>query len=118
GLEHRVVAVDDPAALDRAIGDLPLVLNCAGPFSRTADAVAESCLRRGAHYLDITGEMAVFESMAARGRAAERAGVMLLPGVGFDVVPTDCLAAHVAQRLPGAAAVAHAIRGPGRTARR
>ena len=113
GLAHRVAAVDDSAALDRAIGDLPLVLNCAGPFSRTADAVAEACLRRRAHYLDITGEMAVFEAMAARGGAAERAGVMLLPGVGFDVVPSDCLAAYVAQKLPGATSLAIAIQGSG-----
>jgi short subunit dehydrogenase-like uncharacterized protein len=27
---------------------------------------------------------------------------MLLPGVGFDVVPTDCLALHLKQRLPSA----------------
>jgi short subunit dehydrogenase-like uncharacterized protein len=113
GLAHRVAAVDDSAALDDAIGDLPLVLNCAGPFSRTADAVAAACLRRRSHYLDITGEMAVFEAMAARGAAAERAGVMLLPGVGFDVVPSDCLAAHVAQRLPGATSLAIAIQGSG-----
>jgi len=113
GLAHRVAAVDDSAALDRAIGHLPLVLNCAGPFSRTANAIAGACLRRRTHYLDITGEMAVFEAMAGRGTAAERAGVMLLPGVGFDVVPSDCLAAHVAQRLPGATSLAIAIQGSG-----
>jgi len=113
GLDHRVASVDDSAALERAIGHLPLVLNCAGPFSRTANAIAGACLRRRAHYLDITGEMAVFEAMAARGSAAERAGVMLLPGVGFDVVPSDCLAAHVAQLLPGATSLAIAIQGSG-----
>lgn len=113
GLAHRVAAVKNSAALEQAIGDLPLVLNCAGPFSRTAEAVAAACLRRRAHYLDITGEIGVFEAMAARGAAAERDGVMLLPGVGFDVVPSDCLAAYVAQQLPGATSLTIAIQGSG-----
>ena len=112
GLEHRIARVDDAATLDAAIGDAPLVLNCAGPFSRTASAVASACIRRRAHYLDITGEIGVFESLVARDADAERAGVMLLPGVGFDVVPSDCLAAHVARRLPSATQLTIAIQGP------
>jgi short subunit dehydrogenase-like uncharacterized protein len=111
GLEHRVARVDDAATLDAAIGDTALVLNCAGPFSRTASAVASACIRRRAHYLDITGEIGVFESLVARDAEAERAGVMLLPGIGFDVVPSDCLAAHVARRLPSATQLTIAIQG-------
>jgi short subunit dehydrogenase-like uncharacterized protein len=113
GVPHRVATVDDAAALDAAIADHPVVLNCAGPFSRTAIPVAEACIRARIHYLDITGEMGVFEALAARGVDAERAGVMLLPGVGFDVVPSDCLAAHVAVRLPSATQLAIAIQGSG-----
>jgi short subunit dehydrogenase-like uncharacterized protein len=121
GLPHRVASVDDAGALDAAVGAVrhahPLVLNCAGPFSRTARQVADACLRRRAHYLDITGEIGVFEGMAARSAEAERAGVMLLPGVGFDVVPSDCLAAHVARRLPSATRLVIAIQGIGRPSR-
>lgn len=112
-LPFRVAAVDDSAALDSMIDGHSMVLNCAGPFSRTANAVAAACLRRRAHYLDITGEMAVFESMAARDAGAKQAGVMLLPGVGFDVVPSDCLAAHVARRLPSATRIQIAIQTSG-----
>jgi short subunit dehydrogenase-like uncharacterized protein len=64
--------------------------------------MAEACLRAGVHYLDVTGEIEVFEAMATRDGAARAAGVMLLPGVGFDVVPSDCLAAHLGRRLPAA----------------
>ena len=64
--------------------------------------MADACLRAGRHYLDITGEIPVFEALAARDAEARARGVMLLPGVGFDVVPSDCLAVHVARRLPGA----------------
>ena len=110
GLESVTVGLDDPAALDRALEAMPLVLHAAGPFSQTSAPMVEACLRTGTHYLDVTGEIAVFEALAARdGRARER-GVTVLPGVGFDVVPTDCLAAHVAARLPTATRLRIAIR--------
>jgi len=72
------------------------------PFKYTAEALANACLRAGAHYLDITGEIPVFEALQARDAQARARGVMLLPGVGFDVVLTDCLALHLKQRLPTA----------------
>ena len=68
--------------------------------------MADACLRAGVHYLDITGEIAVFEALAARHAEAAARDVMLLPGVGFDVVPSDCLAAHLARRLPTATRLA------------
>jgi short subunit dehydrogenase-like uncharacterized protein len=101
-LEARAFALDDPAAVDRGLAGAQAVLHCAGPFSRTAAPMAEACLRARVHYLDITGEIEVFEGMAARHAAAQEAGVILLPGVGFDVVPSDCLAAHLHRRLPSA----------------
>lgn len=79
-----------------------VLLNCAGPFVRTAEPLVDACLETDTHYLDVTGELGVFEAIAARDREAERAGICLLPGVGFDVVPTDCLAGHLHDRLPGA----------------
>ena len=84
------------------IEGIELVLNCAGPFSATAAPMIEACLQAGAHYLDITGEIAVFElaqSLDARARAA---GIVLCPGVGFDVIPTDCVAAALKAALPDA----------------
>jgi short subunit dehydrogenase-like uncharacterized protein len=73
----------------------------------------EGCLRTGAHYLDITGEIPVYEGIAALDAEAKAKGVMLLPGVGFDVVPTDCLALHLKQRLPSATHLALAFQGQG-----
>ena len=110
GLPHVAVSLDDPGALDRALGDVPLVLHAAGPFSETSAPMVEACLRTGTHYLDITGEIAVFEALAARDRDARQRGVTVLPGVGFDVVPTDCLAAHLKERLPSATRLRLAIR--------
>ncbi|MEF8851459.1 MAG: saccharopine dehydrogenase NADP-binding domain-containing protein [Haloarculaceae archaeon] len=97
--EERVVGLDEPRVLDLAMEAAPVVLNCAGPFVDTYEPVVEACLRTGTHYLDVTGEVAVFEALAAVDDRAREAGVTLLPGVGFDVVPTDCLAAHLAERV-------------------
>jgi short subunit dehydrogenase-like uncharacterized protein len=102
GVEHRAFALDDARALEAALGEVPVVLHAAGPFSRTAAPMAEASLRTRTHYLDITGELQVFEAMAALREKARAAGVMLLPGAGFDVVPSDCLAAHLKRRLPTA----------------
>ncbi|HEY0004498.1 MAG TPA: saccharopine dehydrogenase NADP-binding domain-containing protein [Pyrinomonadaceae bacterium] len=117
GLEQQVFALNDSAALDAALKDVAVVLHCAGPFSRTSRPMADACLRSGTHYLDITGEAAVFESLAARDREALEAGVMLLPGAGFDVVPSDCLAAYLKSRLPSATNLALGIQGLGRISR-
>ncbi len=108
-LPFRAFSLDDPQLLDDVLAGVPLVLNAAGPFSRTALPMAEACIRTGTHYLDITGEIEVFEALAAVGPRAEAAGTMLLPGAGFDVVPSDCLAAHLAGRLPRATHLALAF---------
>lgn len=99
GCETRAFPVDRVAA---HLDGVDVVLNCAGPFVETAEPMARACLAAGADYLDVTGEIPVFESLARRDDEASEAGVTLLPGVGFDVVPTDCLAAHLADRLPDA----------------
>jgi len=100
GLEARAASLDDPARLARALAGIQVVLNAAGPFSRTAAPLAAACLAAGAHYLDLAGEIAVFADLQSRDGEARRRGILLLPGVGFVVVPSDCLAAHVARRLP------------------
>ena len=113
GMELRAVGLDDDAALDAALHDVGVVLHCAGPFSATSRPMARACLRTGTHYLDITGEMAVFEALARQDGEAKDAGVMLLPGIGFDVVPTDCMAARLAAKLPGATHLELAFAGLG-----
>jgi short subunit dehydrogenase-like uncharacterized protein len=75
--------------------------------------MADACLRNKKHYTDITGEIAVFETIAAQATKAKEAGIMLMPGVGFDVVPTDCLARHLKDRLPTATHLSLAFYGKG-----
>lgn len=117
GLEYRIFALDDPGQVVDGISGNQAVLHCAGPFAHTYRPMADACLQAGAHYLDITGEVAVFEGLLARSTAAQAAGVMLLPGVGFDVVPSDCLAAHLKRRLPSAIHLALGFLSLGRVSR-
>ncbi len=113
GLEARVFSLGEPVALDAGLAGIDVVLHCAGPFAHTSKAMADACLRTKTHYLDITGEVVVFESLFARDAEAKAAGVLLLPGAGFDVVPSDCLAAHLKRRLPGATHLALAFQSTG-----
>jgi short subunit dehydrogenase-like uncharacterized protein len=113
-LDVREFGLDQADAIDAAIRDVPVVMHCAGPFSRTYRPMVEACLRNRVHYLDITGEIEIFEALAARDTQAKEAEIMLMPGTGFDVVPSDCLAAHLKRRLPTATHLALAIKGMGR----
>jgi short subunit dehydrogenase-like uncharacterized protein len=110
-LEVRVAALDDAAALDRALAGMKVVMHCAGPFSIMGPPMIEAALRNRVHYLDITGEIAVFERCAGLDARAKAAGIALVPGVGFDVVPSDCLAAHLKSRLPSATQLTLAFTG-------
>ena len=113
GVEFQAFSLEDSATMDRALATVPVVLHCAGPFRYTSGPMAAACLRTGTHYLDLTGEIPVYEALAARDADARARGIMLLPGAGFDVVPTDCLAVHLKQRLPSATHLALAFHSEG-----
>lgn len=113
GLEYRVFNLEDTEAMDSALDSVIAVLHCAGPYMKTFKAMVDSCLRKGKHYLDLTGEIPVYEAIAALDAPAKAEGIMLLPGVGFDVVPTDCLAVHLKKRLPSATRLSLAFQSKG-----
>ena len=113
GLETRVFDLLDPHKIEQGLKGVPAVLHCAGPYLYTFRPMVEACLQTGTHYLDLTGEIPVYEAIASRDAEARSRGVMLMPGVGFDVVPTDCLALHLKQRLPSATRLALAFQSEG-----
>lgn len=102
GLPHRVFDLNNHAETVAGLRDVAAVLNCAGPFSATARPCLEACAAAGTHYLDVTGEIAVFEHVHQNGKRWKDAGITAMPGVGFDVVPTDCMSAMLKEALPGA----------------
>ena len=105
GLESRCFALDDSVALAQELRGVDLVLHCAGPFSATSAPMLEACSLSGSHYLDVTGEISVFEEIHRQNQRWKKAGVVVMPGVGFDVVPTDCLAAELSRLMPDAVAL-------------
>jgi short subunit dehydrogenase-like uncharacterized protein len=102
GFPYRVFDLSDTMKLEEALREVTVVLNAAGPFADTADVMIEACIRTGTHYLDINGDIQVFETIKAYDKLARENNIMLLPGVGFDVVPTDCMALYLKKKMPDA----------------
>lgn len=105
GFPYRIFDLNDTVALQAALKEVKAVIHTAGPFHFTAKQMIEACLQTGTHYLDINGDITVFEMVKRYDAAAKKAGIMLLPGAGFDVVPTDCVALQLKKLLPDAVAL-------------
>lgn len=99
GLPYKVFNVND--ASDH-LQDIDILINCAGPFEQTAEPIMDACIKHNTHYFDITGEISVYQAAHSRHEQASKAGIVLCPGTGFDIVPTDMLAALLARELPNA----------------
>lgn len=113
GTLRRVFELSGAREIERNLDDIDVVLHCAGPFSTTAQPMLDACLERRIHYLDITGEIDVFALCHEADARAKGAGIVVLPGSGFDVVPTDCLAAMLKRRLPDATSLVLAFEAGG-----
>lgn len=114
-IPYRVFAADAQAA--EALVGIDVLLSFAGPFAQTAEPLMRACMKAGVDYLDITAEINVYRLAERLGAQAAEAGMMLLPGVGWDVVPTDCLAVHLAQRVASPRALSIALQVPGSMSR-
>ncbi|MEZ6071845.1 MAG: saccharopine dehydrogenase NADP-binding domain-containing protein [Pirellulales bacterium] len=112
-LPVRIFGLEEVSRATGNLVDVHTVLHCAGPFSATAPTMIESCISARCHYLDITGEIDVIELAKALGPRADTQRISLIPAVGFDVVPTDCLAALLAARMHDATHLELAFAGTG-----
>lgn len=101
-LPFRIVDLSEKEKLTETLKEVKVVVHCAGPFHQTAKQIIDACLQTHTHYLDINGDIGVFEFIKQYNEKAKEAGIMLLPGAGFDVVPTDCIALLLKNKLPDA----------------
>jgi short subunit dehydrogenase-like uncharacterized protein len=115
GLQFVAFGLSDPRAIERSLAGLELVYHAAGPFVDTSEPMLRACLASRTSYLDITGEVPVFEQGYRLHEDALRQGIAVISGVGFDVVPTDCLASYVVGKLPNASQLDIAFAGLGST---
>ena len=102
GCKFRIFELSNDKQVDEALGDIHTLLNCAGPFRLTAKELIESCLRTKTNYLDITGEIPVMHLAFSMNQKAKVSGIVILPSVGFDIIPTDCIAKHLSEKMPNA----------------
>ncbi|MBX7259998.1 MAG: saccharopine dehydrogenase NADP-binding domain-containing protein [Candidatus Hydrogenedentes bacterium] len=110
GLDTRVFDLSNAGAVATSLKGIDAVLHCAGPFSATHKPMLSGCEQARCHYLDITGEIDIFESVHRNDARWKQAGIVVMPGVGFDVVPSDCLAAMLKRELPDATHLTLAFR--------
>jgi short subunit dehydrogenase-like uncharacterized protein len=101
-LPYRIIDLDNKIQLEKALSEVKLVLHAAGPYVYTAKQMIEACLQTGAHYIDINGDISVFEMLKKYDTVAKEKNIMVMPGVGFDVVPTDCIALQLKNKMPDA----------------
>lgn len=113
GTPSAVFEATDVEAAAEALGPFDVLLNVAGPFRVTAEPLMRAAVRSRTHYLDTTAEFATYALAASMDEAAKAAGVMVMSGVGWDVVPTDSLALHTARRVADPVHLALAIRVTG-----
>ncbi len=112
-MPYKVFDLSDTSALEAALREVPVVVHAAGPYDHTAKPMIEACVRTGTHYLDLNGDMNVYETLESYHAVAKAADIMVLPGAGFDVVPTDCLALFLKNMHPGATSLQLAFAMPG-----
>ena len=116
GVPATAAPLGDVRALRELLAGATAVINCAGPFTLAGDALVQAAIATGTHYVDSTGEQSFIKMVFDRhGRTAERAGVALVPALGFDYAPGDCIAHLSARGLEPLAelTMAYAVQGFG-----
>ncbi len=103
GVPAMVADSQDQLSIDAFVRRAGIVLSTAGPFKLYSDAVVDACVRFGTHYVDISGETLWMRSLIDRyhERAAAN-GTRVIPGCGFDSVPSDLGATWIARQIGNA----------------
>ncbi len=102
GFEFRVFDLADSKQIESALTDCFMIFNAAGPFTQTCEPILSACLKLGVHNLSLVGEVPLLESLQKYDQAAKEAGITVGIGLGYDVIPTDCIANILKERMPDA----------------
>jgi short subunit dehydrogenase-like uncharacterized protein len=113
-VEARTFNLEDAPAVASALTGIRVLLNCAGPFSRTVAPLVEACIQHGVHYLDNSAELGSYHYVQERHEDAVRANVILMPGSGASVAMLGCLVGRALEDVdsPRSVDVALHVAGP------
>lgn len=117
GCRSMVFSLDDAAKVDKALVGVTVLLNCAGPYHRTAKILMRAAINTGCHYLDIAAELDSYKFAELLDNEAKAAGVLLLPGSGGSVAMLGCLAGYAAEQVTQACKVRIALHVTGSMSR-
>lgn len=117
GVSSKVFSLDNAASVDKALVGVTAVLNCAGPYYRTAKVLMQAAINTGCHYLDIAAELDSYQLAEQFDSEAKVAGVMLLPGSGGSVAMLGCLAGYAAEQVAQPSKVSIALHVSGSMSR-
>jgi len=95
------VDVNDHNGLVKAIRDADVVVNCAGPFYKTAVAVARAAVEAKVNYIDICDDYEATEILFTSDidEAAKKAGITVLTGMGSDPGTNNVIVKWYANQL-------------------
>jgi short subunit dehydrogenase-like uncharacterized protein len=102
-MEYRVFALDDPGRVKHALRGIDLVINAAGPFALTGDRLAKSSIDAGCHYVDINGEVDVYQRLDDLGRYAADRELAMVCSAGHTAAASDLLLDAALSHLEGRA---------------
>jgi len=121
------VDANDPSAIKDAIKGSDIVLNCCGPFYKFGPIILKAVIESGIDYVDVCDDYDATKKLLAMDKAAKKAGITALTGMGSspgvanllvkfcanlmldEVESIDILHAHGGEPSEGAAVVAHRI---------
>ncbi len=93
--------VNDHSGMVRAFGNSDVVINCAGPFYKTAVPVARAAVEARVNYIDICDDYEGTEILFSSeiDKMAREAGITVLTGMGSDPGTNNVLVKWFADRL-------------------
>ncbi len=98
----KKIDVNDHSGMVDAIREADVVINCAGPFYKTAVAVARAAVEAKVNYIDICDDyeaVPILFSSADIDSAAKKAGITVLTGMGSDPGTNNVLVKWYANQL-------------------
>lgn len=98
GSESLEADLSSPPSISSLARRSRVVLDLVGPYTRYGRPVIDACVREGAHYVDLTGELPfVREMIGLYDQPARAAGVKVVQVCGFEALPADLLTALLAR---------------------